>query len=66
MQMDPVSGRNLQGGGIDLDEAVCVEPSPDEAGDARAGQEAAPALSVAPATPEWRGGGRNSRDLGSS
>ena len=66
VQMGLVSGRNLEGGDVDLDEAVGDEPSPDEAGDARSRDEAAPALRVPLTAPERRRGRRTHGTWGAS
>ena len=58
VQMGFVAGGNLEGRGIDLDEAVRVEPPPDEARDARPREQPPAPFVVAIAAPEWRGGGQ--------
>ena len=58
VQMGLVARGNLQGGGVDFDETVRVEPPPHEARDARSRQQPAAPFRVAIAAPEWRGGGQ--------
>ena len=58
VQMGLVAGRSLEGGGLDLDETLGVEPAPHEARDPRAGDEAGRAVGVAVPVPERSRGGR--------
>ncbi len=58
VQMGLVAGRSLEGGGIDFDEAVRVEPPPHEIRNARPRQQPVAAFGVAIAAPERLGGGQ--------
>ena len=58
VQMGLVARGNLEGGGVDFDEAVRVEPPPHETRNARSRQQSAAPFPVAIAAPEWRGGGQ--------